>query len=60
MTSTPHHDGARIPTTNPIDKLLRFLERKSAAAFYGRISVGFQHGKVTDVKIEENRKLDEL
>ena len=50
----------RQPTQHAIDKLLRFLERKAAGGFYGKVVVGFQNGKVCDVRIEETRKLDEL
>jgi hypothetical protein len=41
-------------------RLLRFLERQSAAAFFGKVTVSFQNGKVCDVTIEQTRKLDEL
>ena len=49
-----------IATASPIGRLLRFLERQSAAAFFGKVTVSFQNGKVCDVKIEQTKKLDEL
>jgi len=53
-------DEPRIPTANPIGKLLRYLERQSAAGFYGKVTISFQHGKVCNVQVKQSRKLDEL
>jgi len=49
-----------IPTTHPIGPLLRYLERLSAGAFFGKVTVSYQNGKVCDVKTEKTQKLDEL
>ena len=54
------HDETPLATTNPIARLLRYLERQSASGFFGKVTVSFQNGKVCDVKTEQNRKLDEL
>jgi hypothetical protein len=54
------HDESLVPTPSPIGRLLRYLERQSAGGFYGKVTVSFQHGKVTDVRTEQTRKLDEL
>ena len=59
-SSADRNDEPRIATANPISKLLRYLERQSASGFYGRVTVTFQHGKVSDVRTEQTRKLDEL
>jgi len=58
--SRDRSSDALIPTANPIARLLRYLERQSAGGFYGKVTVSFQHGKVTDVRTEQTRKLDEL
>jgi len=36
------------------------LDELVRGAFYGKVTVSFQHGKVQDVRIEETRKLGEL
>ena len=59
-TSTERNDEARIPTPSPIGRLLRYLERQSAAGFFGKVTVSFQNGKVCDVRTEQTRRLDEL
>jgi hypothetical protein len=41
-------------------RLLRFLEKLSSGNFFGKVVVAFQNGKVTDVRIEQTKKLDEL
>jgi hypothetical protein len=41
-------------------RLVRFLEKLSGESFFGKVVVSFQNGKVTDVKTEQTRKLDEL
>jgi hypothetical protein len=44
----------------PMDRLSRFLERLAATAFFGKVVVSFQNGKVADVRIEQTKKLEEL
>jgi hypothetical protein len=44
----------------PLDRLHRYLERLASSAFYGKVVVSFQHGKVHDIKVEQTKKLDEL
>jgi hypothetical protein len=51
----------RVTDRGTIDqRLLRFLERLSSGSFFGKVVVSFQNGKVTDVRIEQTKKLDEL
>jgi hypothetical protein len=51
----------RATDQGPIDRrLLRFLEKLSASSFFGKVVVGFQNGKVTDVRIEQTKKVEEL
>lgn len=45
---------------SPIERLLRFFDKLAATSFFGKITVSFQHGKVTDIRIEQTKKLDEL
>ena len=45
---------------SPIGRLLRFLDKLAATAFFGKVTVSFQNGKVSDVRIEQTKKLDEL
>jgi hypothetical protein len=54
--STPAKEESRVP----IERLYRYLDRLIASAFYGKVTLSFQHGKVCDVKIEQTRKLEEL
>jgi len=56
QTSPTRDDRVR----SPIERLLRFLDKLASSSFYGKITVGFQHGKVTDVRVEQTKKLDEL
>ncbi len=52
----PEAEGER----SPIERLLRFLEKLVKGSFYGKVVVSFQNGRVTDVRIEQNKKLDDL
>jgi hypothetical protein len=45
---------------SPIGRLLRYLDKLAANAFFGRVTISFQNGKVADIRIEQNKKLDEL
>lgn len=45
---------------SPIGRLLRYLDKLAATAFFGRVTISFQNGKVCDIRIEQNKKLDEL
>jgi len=61
--ATGRHDAApqKIEPRGVLDvRLLRFLEELSAGSFFGKVVVSFQNGKVTDVRTEQTRKLEEL
>jgi hypothetical protein len=45
---------------SPIERLILFFERCVANAFFGKVTVVFQNGRVCDVRIEQIRKMDEL
>jgi len=45
---------------SPIERLLRFLDKLASSSFFGKVTVSFQNGRVSDVKIEQTKKLDEL
>ena len=45
---------------SPIERLLRFLEKCASGAFFGKVTISFQNGRVCDVKVEQTKKLDEL
>lgn len=53
---------ATDPRTNPrpLDRLHRYLDRLSDSAFFGKVVVSFQNGKVCDIKVEQTHKLEEL
>lgn len=44
----------------PMERLHRFLEKLAAGAFFGKVTVSFQNGKVHDVKIEQTKKMEDL
>jgi len=44
----------------PIERLFRYLEQLSTSAFFGKVSVSFQNGKVCDVRTEQTKKIEEL
>jgi hypothetical protein len=48
------------PPGSELERLHRYLERLAGSAFYGKVVVSFQHGKVHDIKVEQTKKLDEL
>ena len=54
MPSVASHDA------RPIDRLYRYLDRLAGSEFYGKVIVSFQHGRVTDIKVEQTKKLEEL
>ena len=53
-------NGMEVQVRSTIERLLRFLEKCVTNGFFGRVTVSFQNGRVCDVKVEQNRKLDEL
>ena len=57
MPSAERHDVHRA---GPIDRLYRYLDRLAGSEFYGKVIVSFQHGRVTDIKVEQTKKLEEL
>lgn len=52
-------DKART-TAGPLERLHRYLDRLSDTAFFGKVVVSFQNGKVHDVRVEQTKKLEEL
>lgn len=62
MSEVRRTDGARSPnsTAQPIGPVLRYLERQSAAGFFGVISISIQNGRVCSVRTEQTFKPDEL
>ena len=46
--------------TGQLERLNRFFERLTGEAFFGKVVVSFQNGKIADVKIEQTKKLEEL
>ncbi len=58
MMPTAHSDD--VVARSPIERLLRFLDRCARGAFFGKVTITFQNGRVCDVKIEQTKKLDEL
>jgi hypothetical protein len=54
--------AATDPRTSgpPLHRLHRYLEQLADGAFYGKVIVSFQHGKVHDIKVEQTKKLEEL
>ena len=58
MMPTAHSD--EVTRGSPIERLLRFLDRCARGAFFGKVTITFQNGRVCDVKIEQTKKLDEL
>jgi hypothetical protein len=45
---------------SPLLRLQQYLERLVADGFYGKIVLSLQNGKISDVRIEQTKKLDEL
>jgi len=44
----------------PLERLHRFLDKLVRSAFFGRVTLSFQNGRLCDIKIEQTKKLDEL
>ena len=59
MPSVACHDVHRA-SGQPLDRLARYLERLAGSEFYGKVTVSFQHGRVSDIKVEQTKKLEEL
>jgi hypothetical protein len=57
MQASPSRDDRPRST---IERLLRFLDRLTTSSFFGKVIIGFQNGRVIDVRIEQTKKLDEL
>ena len=62
MPSVTSHDAGRAssPHDRPLDRLHRYLDRLAGSEFYGKVVVSFQHGRVSDIKVEQTKKLEEL
>ncbi len=58
MMPPAHSDD--VIARSPIERLLRFLDKCARGAFFGKVTITFQAGRVCDVKIEQTKKLDEL
>jgi hypothetical protein len=59
MPSVTEHRASGSPL-RPLDRLYRYLERLAGSEFYGKVIVSFQHGRVSDIKVEQTKKLEEL
>lgn len=57
MQASPNRDDHQ---RNPIERLFRFLDRLASTAFFGKVVVSFQNGRVCNVTIKQTKKLDEL
>jgi hypothetical protein len=57
MNASPSRDDRPRST---IERLLRYLDKLASTTFYGRVTISFQNGCVSDVRIEQTKKLDEL
>jgi hypothetical protein len=53
-------DEPRSIPVSPIGRLLRFLDRLAATAFFGKVTVTFQNGRVCNIQVKQTKKLDEL
>lgn len=49
-----------VPTTHSMRQVVQFLERRSAAGFFGNITLSYQNGKVVYVRMKQTMKPDEL
>jgi hypothetical protein len=41
-------------------RLIRFVERLAGAQFFGRLTLSFQNGRITDLRTEQSMKIDEI
>jgi hypothetical protein len=62
MPSVTGHDAQRTSGSpvRPLDRLYRYIDRLAGSEFYGKVVVSFQHGRVSDIKVEQTKKLEEL
>jgi hypothetical protein len=51
---------ATDPSPKPIHRLFLYLEKLATANFFGKVVLTFQNGKVSDIRIEQTKKLEEL
>lgn len=49
-------------TGEPVDivRVARFLRRLSEAHYFGKVTLSFQSGKITDLRAEQVMKIDDL
>ncbi len=52
--------AASVVGPPPLERLHRYLDKLVSSAFYGKVTISFQNGKVSDVRIEQTKKLEEL
>jgi len=55
----PQATDQRAPRS-PLERLHQYLERLADTNFFGKVVLSFQNGKVSDIKVEQTKKLDEL
>lgn len=60
MANATSGPRATDPSPQNLDRLSRYLEKLANAGFFGKVVVSFQHGKVSDVRIEQTKRLEEL
>jgi len=60
-------DTVPPPSTDPglddrgdLVRVTRFLRRLVAASYFGKVTLSFQNGKVTDLRTEQVMKIDDL
>ncbi len=53
-SQTPLEDDASIA------RIARFVRRLSDAKFFGKLTLSFQNGKITDLRTEQSMKIDDL
>ena len=59
-TDRPNLPAKRDDCRARLDRLLGFFEKLAAGGFFGKVVLSFQNGKVTDIRIEETKKLEDL
>jgi len=43
-----------------VDRLIHYLHRLVSEAFFGTVTIGFQAGKVSTIRVERTLKLEDL
>ena len=60
MTASTTFSDRELRDAAAVQRVCEFLRQQAAAAFFGKVTIALQSGRVCEVRIEQVKKPDEL